>query len=396
MLGVTFNISGQKNLNERIEKSIDIYDLKIENEALINPTFTFHPKLLNKLISKEVDKYISSTNDISLEQYYAVLDNDDKSLLVGFGKKLNSGELIRLVFSGGLQLKGKADDKFYTFFNSDGFVENVGFKGKLTFFNHGIIYFNDGEKIKNKFLEYRNEEIYKAMIVEFNHPLFDTTNFNKKATDFIAAKELELIENQSDCKVESSDIYNYYIKMWSAADFYLPFTESENQTTLFSPDSLNKTNQFNNWSLSLSETMLFKTPKFSGTIAISGKVYNNNSILTESIKKKTFVKNNSVNQNQFNRIEEKAIFVGAYEEFVTPQIKGEIVLLPGNEFIGFSSAIEKNFGTYDQLNWKLGIPFNFKDDKGKPSVSFEIQWREVNKEHFIGISVGKSFGKYIG
>ena len=63
--------------------------------------------------------------------------------------------------------------------------------------------------------------------------------------------------------------------------------------------------------------------------------------------------------------------------------------------MGISSGIEKTFGQYDTLNWKLGIPVTLKDKDGKPSVNFEMVWKEVNKEHFVGVNVGFTFGKTI-
>ena len=64
--------------------------------------------------------------------------------------------------------------------------------------------------------------------------------------------------------------------------------------------------------------------------------------------------------------------------------------------IGISPSIEKNFGTYDGINWKIGIPISLKDKEWKPTVNFVLQWKEnktlTSSQHLIGFSTSFFFG----
>lgn len=41
------------------------------------------------------------------------------------------------------------------------------------------------------------------------------------------------------------------------------------------------------------------------------------------------------------------------------------------------------------------MPKSLKNSKGDYDINFEIQWRKINKNHFIEISIGKIFGKFV-
>jgi hypothetical protein len=125
-----------------------------------------------------------------------------------------------------------------------------------------------------------------------------------------------------------------------------------------------------------------------------GSVFNNNSVLVESIPKFDLPIYNQTNSSYVE--ETKKVYVGDYEEFVTTNLKAEAIaylFLDGK--VGLSASFDKNFGDYESDNWKLGIPFSLKDKEGNPTVNFELQWKEINKNHFVGIGVGYAFGKFI-
>ena len=92
----------------------------------------------------------------------------------------------------------------------------------------------------------------------------------------------------------------------------------------------------------------------------------------------------------------------SFGSFFTTGLRSEIVYFFPDDifgkdfsFIGLSASYEKFFGEYDAENWRLGIPLVLKDKEGKANVNFEIQWREINKNHTIGFSVGVPFGKFV-
>lgn len=92
-----------------------------------------------------------------------------------------------------------------------------------------------------------------------------------------------------------------------------------------------------------------------------------------------------------------SVYLGEYDRFVTGSVKAEFVsyIFKKGTF-GISGALEQFVGEqYNPLNWKLGIPFSLKDKEGKPTVNFELQWKELNGEHLVGVGVGLAFGKFI-
>jgi hypothetical protein len=96
-----------------------------------------------------------------------------------------------------------------------------------------------------------------------------------------------------------------------------------------------------------------------------------------------------------------------YRNFVTPQLRGQGVWFPKKSNVGISILIEKNFGTYDPLNGKLGIPIRLNDKDGKPSINLEIQLKasdlgddiqpdkSFSKKASVGISVGFPFASLL-
>ena len=94
------------------------------------------------------------------------------------------------------------------------------------------------------------------------------------------------------------------------------------------------------------------------------------------------------------KLKSKTVYLGDFEKFMTIRLSGRFVYMPLS-FIGVSAAFEKNFGKLDDLSWKLGIPVSLKDNEGNAKINFELVWKEVQKEHTIGISVGLPIGKNI-
>tara|TARA_R110002049_G_scaffold281923_1_gene461594 strand:+ start:4736 stop:4864 length:129 start_codon:yes stop_codon:yes gene_type:complete len=41
------------------------------------------------------------------------------------------------------------------------------------------------------------------------------------------------------------------------------------------------------------------------------------------------------------------------------------------------------------------MPFSIADKDGNKTINFELQWRELNSKHFVGLSVGYNFGKFV-
>lgn len=65
------------------------------------------------------------------------------------------------------------------------------------------------------------------------------------------------------------------------------------------------------------------------------------------------------------------LYIGAYQNFVTPSISGRLVYFPGTSHVGISALLEKSFGEYDLLNCRLAIPIVLINSKKTPAVNIE-------------------------
>jgi hypothetical protein len=130
-----------------------------------------------------------------------------------------------------------------------------------------------------------------------------------------------------------------------------------------------------------------------GTISTS--LFNNNTILTKELKKYVFETVTTQSIENQTVTDTKDAYVGSYYKEYSQGIKGEIVYFFFKDIVGISIAEERVFGKLGSDNWKFAVPFSLKDKEDKPSINFELQWKEINKAHFVGISVGYAFGKIL-
>lgn len=95
----------------------------------------------------------------------------------------------------------------------------------------------------------------------------------------------------------------------------------------------------------------------------------------------------------------KKVFVGDFKRFVIPALAARYVyFFPKFKKLpqfGLSGSLEKTFGKVNNLNWKLGLPISLKNKEGEAKINFELQWREIQKDHTVGLSVGLPLGNSI-
>ena len=206
---------------------------------------------------------------------------------------------------------------------------------------------------------------------------------------------VELIATKEAEYILKNDLYVSMRKYWITLQGYIPLTKGSNTFTNTTDASIKSVHQFEAWDASASFNGFFKWKEASLSFSAISRVYQNNNILTESVKKRTFTSFEGSPEGQPALTKTDSYYYGSYEEFTSGQVKAEVATLY-KDFIGVSAAIEQNFWNgYDALNWKFGIPVNLKNKDGESSIAFELQWREFNKEHYLGISVGKAFGKFL-
>lgn len=379
------SLVGYGQTNEQLIKS------RIENyEDRIGVEDVYNKRTLNLLFNKKLDSYVKSVEVPSIKSLSAVLDNDDNSFSFGYAFDPRNGEAadyLKYLTYAGLRMKGKKGDSFYTIFESDKAKNNVGAEIKITWFYPGTISSKKDKSHKNEIAHNRNSKIMYKAIEEFKHrkdlDSITIDNFiTKEETDYI------LKENK----------YNSFSKFWVTIRAYYPLTKNE-YNLIDNPTNFNKTTQkFENWDVGLSLNF-FKHFSNNGsfTLSVIPRIYNNNNILIETISSKSFSSFGATTTGHPIETNTVDFFVGEFEQFLTRQLKAEFTsffLFEGN--VGLSAAIEKNYGNkYDAINWKLGVPITLKNSKGESDINFEIQWREVHTKHSIGVSVGKTFGKFV-
>ncbi len=378
---------------------------------------------LNTFFQTKLSSYLSEVSDLSLSKAYAVLDNADGRLFIGgtIGLKRKETRKVRYIVSTGL--KANIKNGFASLYGSDGINNDIGISGKFTFFGNGKIkYYKKDELQKEKVRDYRLY-LKKRTLRELNSAdqamqkdisEIEPDNRSKWMNDYLTAKKEELktkfIQDEASF-IDTGYHYNTARTWWLSAEVYVPVTQSEYKVSpslnspainneLYKPYEFKLTGNFLFFARKLKDADPFKWLPGTTLFSVSASLIENN-----------VVKNNTLEKYTFNRYLQQAsnidtlflaqlktddVYVGSFSNFrfITPRIGGRIVYMPFS-FIGVSAAIEKNFGIYDALNWRLGIPVSLKDKEKKPKINFELIWREINNEHSVGISIGLPIGNTI-
>jgi hypothetical protein len=98
------------------------------------------------------------------------------------------------------------------------------------------------------------------------------------------------------------------------------------------------------------------------------------------------------------------IIIGNVENFVSPQLKAQLVFFPPENHFGLSVSLAQNFGKFRALNGTLGIPVVLIDKQSEALSNFEIQihYSDITNTINTGrslkdnISIGLTWGQPIG
>lgn len=408
-------------ISPTIQYEKDLYNKNGEKQ-------TFNDKMLNILFADQVAKYFNGGSDLSLQKFYSSIEAEDSSL--SFGVNFDPREESKLkkltwLFSAGF--KAKADSKFSTFVKN-GKLDNsdLGITGKITLIGRGIINFKDkteGKKIvlnrkeiikknREKLLTNYKEKINKYYKEDYvkdldSLKLVYDPKYNSEAK--LAEKEKEFILNKNEkyyqkiaedeiSFIQKNKLFKYVWNHWGTVDFFVPIGQ-KSYTYAFNNLSPDKPKSANFYPLKITGTYTHLFKWSSGqSIYLTGQVaaFNNNNVLADKTDATTFqtITTQSPTQQAVSS-EQVYVLTNGFDRFITGVARFETVFFVTN-WIGISPAIEKNFGQYyHRTNWKLGIPLSLKDKEGKPSINFELQWKEVNKDHLVGISASFLFGKFL-
>jgi hypothetical protein len=373
----------------------------------------YNPKMLNMFIANNVSTYLTSSKDLSLQDYYAVLESADGSLFIGynFNGRENKTDRLKNIFNIGF--KSQIENNFSNLLTDGKLSPELGLNLKYTYVFRGSIQFE--KEHQNTINNYRTNYIknkYKDDLAKFSDKIANSDenteleakikyiNPTEKEKKELIQKEYfklyEKIATDEEAFITENKLFNSIDAYWFTVESYIPFTEKEYQispsTSIFNTD----THNFYNFNSYVGFTGMRKWSSkrtLYGTISTS--LFNNNTILTKELKKYVFETITTQSAENQTVTDTKDAYVGNYSKVYSQGVKGEIVYFFFKDIIGISIAGERVFGKLGSDNWKFAVPFSLKDKDDKPSINFELQWKEINKAHFVGISVGYAFGKFL-
>ena len=397
---------------------------------------TYNNVVLNEYFKNIITAYANNTNDLSLTSFFANVSTSDNTLTIGgsinlgdfywdeekdkAGKKLKPLKkltdlatfYIKTNYSNGfsnLIEKKEQEDKTEAYELSS----NVGVGFKFTHINKGKLTPKSSSKIKDfrkifvkeailkKITDYEKNELNKELAL-LNYGIVDANKKNEIKKSKIRDKYLEFYKEIVDKELEFAKSQNFikssHVSWWSISG-YLPITNTdikystdnkEIKTALFKDTRL----AFNfNYLGNINYENKLKQSSFKATAEISR--FNTNTYIANNFRTSIFQDIKQNNVTSLVLASPISFFSEDYSEFYANSIKGEIVALGFNNFIGLSIAGELTTGLVKNKNWKIGMPFSIADKDGNKTINFELQWRELNSKHFVGLSVGYNFGKFV-
>lgn len=415
------SIHSIKTLKQLEEDVLKIYlqDIDEENtgykwEESKNKTKFFNEAMLNVLFANTVGSYVSEAGDLNLRNAFATLSVADNSLFVGYTTSLyHKRKTDRLKHILTVGLKAQAKDNFAALFTNDQGADNFGAVLKYSLIGRGIITFScDDKKKLSAYREhilkptFRTKATAKAKQLEQQELPYQfygnktKEDATKKMQEKIQKEAYLLYGELAEAEVAFMQEHKLYTRLWDhwfTFEAYVPFTDTTflilqqgNETPVtrtFYP--LNASATYTNYLKCASGQQLY----------VSGQVnyFLNNNIASGELGASTL---NTIDQNNPQLITgSQTVYPGNFKRFGTLALKIEVVSFLVDDVIGLSAAVVRNTGLFSSGDWKLGMPISLKDKEGKPTVNFELQWKQLstltNVDHIVGINVGFTFGKFV-
>jgi hypothetical protein len=396
---------------------------------------------LNHLFSKKLETNFKTSSDLSLQKMYFNIDPLEKSLSLGVNLDNRFGNpLKKLTWVASAGAKMVNDEGFAAIpLSEDDQESDLGFNLKFTLIGKGVIKWkSNGVSREQKNFVKGNEDVDVAIedvdaVIKMNRDYLNYT-YNKKVKDY-NTEELNKIVELIDARypeasiefkkekitkkikeksdellyemikeeieyVEENKLYTSISNHWVTSAVYIPFGNKDyninpitekNEPTSVSYLPLNFNISYNYFKQTSSNYSLF--------FKLQATYKNNNNIEVNGLSEKEFQSITTTNNVTTLTTPVKAIDITQFQKFNTRSLKADFTSFFCKNFVGVSLSLEKNFGDFDRINWKLGIPFSLKDKEGKPTVNFEFQWKEnqnfKGSTHLLGLSTSFFFGDLI-
>lgn len=386
-----------------------------------------HPGTLNYFFKNQLNSVAFSSEDLSLQRYFATVTNEDNAFSFGlqfnnlgtWRKGVEKSKDTKFTWMLALGLGAKSVGSFATFFEtSKGEVlpkTEINGKVKFTWVGRGIItrytsqrLINErynkeylGVKYDKKFTKFKKEdgevedEIRKQEALNGSDNLTDTER-EEIVKDYYDKLKSEFMEEEAKAII-TNKLYRKMWDHWATFEATLPLSKKQYKRSDSIQQASYSKNNFYGWGFNLNYTSMWKSSE-NNAVYLSGRfrAFNNNNIMTEDISSADFLSVVNQSSSQTAVTETNKVYIGEFDQFVNFGLAAEVIWYPFNKYVGMSWSVEQMFSSTNHINWKIGIPFSLKDKEGKPKVNLELQWKEINQKHLLGINVGFVLGKFVG
>jgi hypothetical protein len=411
-------VSKLKSVNDSlVSKSCDSADAAaISNRAM------------NVFLS-DVTGYLSSKTDLSYFTNYVTYNTAESKLTVNhnFQKASGADEPLKKLFSIGLSISipNNYAASFLDYKHETGLGFMLGYKwlGKVkTHFadcGTGLNMVNQKQKmdalrtgiVNSLAVEIKNKEI------DFENALNEirTADLNglqpDSATAIIRQEFYNELNEKADEKfatlqaVTLTETKNFSLisTHWTGIHFYLPVFSSKHDVAPTVTENFQQKKSYP-LELILSHTRLWESSKTGRFFATFGTgILLNNSKLSYNIENVGYseYKNLGGIDNQHDEaLKSNKAYIGNYGNFVTPSAQFRLVYFPVEYHLGISILVQQNFGKYNFLNSRIGIPVVLINSKKTPAIDFEfyVSLTDITNQSetkntpenktFVGMSLG--------
>lgn len=373
---------------------------------------------LKGFTKKMISIYLSDVSDLSFSKSYAVLDNSDGKLFIGGTFNISSDKYFLT-----LGAKSNIKDGFSNYFKDNKLNNDIGISSKFVLTFGGHLYHNSVDKNQINQIINNRKKIYLEKLIQIDDNLTTFKKSNvlddslKHKEEFLSQKinnkKEEFTVNENDY-VAKNDIYNQLSFGWVSIEGYVPISNSvykiskdissQFSEVKFAPFSMSVSGNF--WwfvptTKDMDSAILNKIYKGSNLITVKADMVFNNSILANQLTILSFDEYQTylpaINSMQYLvKTNSDERYVGDYKEFITPKLSLRYVYIyPFKNFnLGFRVSAEKSFGYSSFFDWKLGIPFSFKDSDGNTKINFEIITQKTMGIRSTGINIGLPLQKF--
>lgn len=377
----------------------------------INNTITIKPcgsddaaaisnRAMNIFLSDKTG-YLNAKADLSLFTNYVTFNTTESRLTVNhnFQKATGSDEPIKRLLSIGLSISvpnnfalGFLDNRHET-----GLGIIIGYKWLGNVKTRFADCTGNGNKVSQKqTMDALRAGIVNALAVEINNKEddfkaslneIDTEDVQGLGSDSVKAiiernfyeelnesGEEKFATLQAEVLTETKN-FKLISTYWTSIQCYVPVMFSRYVVAPFLAETFQQKNSYP-IELTLNHTRLWESRRRGRFFAtLGGGIFFNNSKFSYSLDKINYadykIMGGADTQHDAALKNDKA-YLGDYENFITPSVQYRMVYFPVEYHLGISILVQQNFGIYNFLNTRIGIPVILINSKKTPAVNFEF------------------------